>query len=79
LTVHEHRGFVLVAADGYVLRDPVAEKAASARHLLETVLRCPVLVKSGVVKRTKPAGMARHPDAAATGRGKRETLGLLPS
>jgi CHAD domain-containing protein len=79
LAVHEHRGFVLVTADGYALRDPVAEKAASARHLLETVLRCPVLVKSGVVKRTKPAGMARHPDAEATGRGKRETLALLPS
>jgi CHAD domain-containing protein len=79
LTVHEHHGFVLVVADGYAPRDPVAEKAASARHLLETVLRCPVLVKSWVVKRTKLAGAARHSDELATRSRKRETLTLLPS
>jgi CHAD domain-containing protein len=79
LGVHEQQGFVLLVADGYAPRDPVAEKAASARHLLETVLRCPVLVKSWVVKGTKLPGMVRHSDAAATSQGKRETLTLLPS
>ncbi|HZR55238.1 MAG TPA: CHAD domain-containing protein [Terriglobales bacterium] len=59
LTVQEHTGFVLIFAEGYSARDPLAEKVAAARHLLEIVLRRPVLVKPLIAKRKKPAMITR--------------------
>jgi putative nucleotidyltransferase with HDIG domain len=43
--VHDHNGFLMIAAQGYSTRDRMAEKVAAARHLLETVSRRPVMVK----------------------------------
>ncbi len=45
LEVHDHNGFVTIAAQGYSVRDRMAERVAAARHLLETVSRCPVIIK----------------------------------
>jgi hypothetical protein len=80
LSVQEHTGFILITAEGYVARDPLAEKIAAARHLLETVSRCPVLVKPRAVKRAKMPLMARNPKATIVARRRElETLTLLPS
>ena len=38
-------GFLTIAAEGYHSRSRTAEAIAAARYLLETVYRCPVLVK----------------------------------
>lgn len=46
LEVREQDGFFLVAAKGYSGRDRLAEQVAAARHLLELVYRCPVMVKA---------------------------------
>ena len=46
LEVHEQNGFLQIAAQGYSPRDHMAEGIAAARHLLETVYRRPVIVKS---------------------------------
>jgi len=45
LEVKFEKGFLLIAAQGYSPRDPTAETIAAARHLLETVCRCPIMVK----------------------------------
>jgi len=45
LDIHQKNGFLVIAAAGYSARDRIAEGIASARHLLETVERRPVLVK----------------------------------
>jgi CHAD domain-containing protein/HD superfamily phosphodiesterase len=45
LEVHEQNGFLMVAAQGYSAHLRPAESIAAARHLLETVCRCPVMVK----------------------------------
>ncbi len=45
LDIHQKNGFLVIAAEGYSARDRVAEGIASARHLLETVERRPVMVK----------------------------------
>jgi exopolyphosphatase/guanosine-5'-triphosphate,3'-diphosphate pyrophosphatase len=45
LEVHDHNGFLTIAAQGYSARDRMAEEIAAARHLLETVSRRPVMVK----------------------------------
>jgi exopolyphosphatase/pppGpp-phosphohydrolase len=49
-TIHEIRvqpedGYLAVYAKGYLPRSPMAEEIAAARHLLEVVYRCPVMVK----------------------------------
>ncbi len=44
LQVRRQVGRLDVAADGYSSRDPLAEKIAAARHLLESVYRIPVIV-----------------------------------
>ncbi len=49
LEVREQDGFLSVAAKGYSGRDRMAEQVAGARHLLEQVYRCPVLVKAMTV------------------------------
>jgi exopolyphosphatase/guanosine-5'-triphosphate,3'-diphosphate pyrophosphatase len=46
LEVHQQDGFILIAAQGYSSRDRSAEEIAAARHLLELVVRRPVMVKA---------------------------------
>ncbi|HWY54502.1 MAG TPA: CHAD domain-containing protein [Terriglobales bacterium] len=46
LEVSERNGFLEIAARGYSPRDRAAEGIAAARHLLETVYRRPVIVKT---------------------------------
>jgi CHAD domain-containing protein len=46
LEVHRHNGFMVIAAEGYSVRDRSAENIAAARHLLEVVYRRPVMVKA---------------------------------
>jgi CHAD domain-containing protein len=53
LEVERRNGFLTVAAQGYSPRDRSAEALAAARHLLETVYHCPVLVKPMKVTPTK--------------------------
>jgi hypothetical protein len=43
--VHAEDHFVVVRVEGYSALDRSAEEIAAARHLLETVLRRPVLVR----------------------------------
>jgi CHAD domain-containing protein len=45
LQVNAQNGIIEIAAQGYSPRDRMAEEIASARHLLETVYRKPVMVK----------------------------------
>ena len=45
LEVHPHNGFLEIAAQGYSTRDRTAERVAAARHLLEIVYRCPMVIK----------------------------------
>jgi len=45
LEIHRKNGFLLITAEGYSALDRMAEAIASARHLLETVERRPVMVK----------------------------------
>jgi CHAD domain-containing protein len=53
--VTEASGFLLVMAQGYNPRSSTAETVAAARHLLETVYRCPILVKGVRAQRRTPA------------------------
>jgi CHAD domain-containing protein len=55
LQVKKENGFLLIAAQGYSPRDHTAEAVAGARHLLETVYRCPVMVKPLQVGNAKAA------------------------
>jgi CHAD domain-containing protein len=45
LEVSEQNGCLVIAAEGYSARDRLAERIASARHLMETVYRRPVIIK----------------------------------
>ena len=45
LDVCLRKDFVVVQAQGYSPLDPIAERVAAARHLLEIVYRRPVMVK----------------------------------
>jgi len=45
LEVRRQDGYLVVAAEGHSVRGASAEKVAAARHLLESVCRCPVLVR----------------------------------
>ena len=56
LKVNGQNGFLQITAQGYSSRDRTAEAIAAARHLLETVYRCPVIVKPMRVARRKAAG-----------------------
>jgi hypothetical protein len=53
--------FVIVRAAGYSALDPSAEEIAAARHLLETVLRRPVLVRG-----LRASSRRKHPTRAST-------------
>lgn len=56
VAVHEHNGYLQIAAEGYSPRDPIAETIAGARHLLETIYRRPILVKPLTFPSLKLAG-----------------------
>ncbi|HUJ94269.1 MAG TPA: CHAD domain-containing protein [Terriglobales bacterium] len=43
--VSHHQGVIIVSAEGYSPQDRLAESIAAARHLLEMVCRCPVIVQ----------------------------------
>jgi len=45
LEVCLQKDFVVIQAQGYSPLDPIAERVAAARHLLEIVYRRPVMVK----------------------------------
>ena len=68
--LHAGNKVILIEAEGYSARDQQAETIAAARHLLETVQRCPVMVKAMKPARRKPKSIIRKPE---TGNGK-----LLP-
>jgi len=55
IEVHQQNGFLEIAAQNYSPRDRVAESVAAARHLLETVYRRPVMVKTLRIATAKPA------------------------
>lgn len=57
LRVHEDGRILVISAQGYNSRSGTAEEVAAARHLLETVLRRPIMVKPLVVR--KPGLQAR--------------------
>ena len=67
LDIHQKNGFLVIAAEGYSARDRMAEGIASARHLLETVQRRPVMVKALTPPSPKPSAP-----------GKSGTRGLKP-
>ncbi len=50
---------LLIAAQGYSSRDNQAEGIAAARHLLETVYRCPVMIKPMKVANRGPKPATR--------------------
>jgi CHAD domain-containing protein len=53
--VQQVNGSLLIHAEGYSPRDRMAETIAAGRHLLETIYRCPILVKPMPRKRMKHA------------------------
>jgi CHAD domain-containing protein len=53
LEVESGNGFLTIAAQGYSARDRTAEAISAARHLLETVIHRPVMVKASKVKPMK--------------------------
>lgn len=60
LRVHEDGRILVISAQGYSARSRIAEDVAAARHLLETVLRRPIMIKPLVVRkpRLQARGMA---------------------
>jgi CHAD domain-containing protein len=60
LEVHERDGILLISAQGYSPRDSRAEAIAAARHLLESLGGCPVMVKPLTVKKTTGAQAVRN-------------------
>ncbi len=69
LAVERRNGFLTVAAQGYSLRDRTAEAISAARHLLETVYHCPVLVKPMKVEPMKVRPVKVKPMKVAPARG----------
>ena len=53
LELKGENGLLVIAAEGYSSRDNISEAIAAGRHLLETVYRRPVMVKSMKPSRTK--------------------------
>jgi CHAD domain-containing protein len=51
LAVHEEGRILVIAAQGYNSRSRMAQEIAAARHLLETVLRRPFMVKPLIVRK----------------------------
>jgi hypothetical protein len=49
LSVGRIQTAILVTADSYDESDPIVEKLAKARHLLESACRAPVLVRSSQI------------------------------
>jgi CHAD domain-containing protein len=59
LRVHEDGRILVISAQGYNARSRTAEDVAGARHLLETVLRCPILIKPLVARKARAQARAR--------------------
>lgn len=53
--VHRHNGFFVIAAEGYTARDRQAETIAGGRHLLELLLRRPLLIQPLKSRKKIPA------------------------
>jgi CHAD domain-containing protein len=53
IVITKNDGFVVVRAEGLQARSPLAETIAGARHLLETTLRLPILVRPLPTHRTR--------------------------
>jgi CHAD domain/HD domain len=62
LEVRERNGFLVVAAEGYSAHDRIGAEVAAARHLLETVFRRPVIVRS-----LRPLKTAQQPRVKSRG------------
>jgi hypothetical protein len=58
-----HERCVLLRVEGYSALDRSAEGVAAARHLLETVLRRPVLVRALVSRSQQPKANSQKPTA----------------
>ena len=63
IEVSLHERCVLLRVEGYSALDRSAEGVAAARHLLETVLRRPVLVRALASKIQKPQANGQQPTA----------------
>ncbi|MGO9863056.1 MAG: CHAD domain-containing protein [Terriglobales bacterium] len=63
IEVSLHERCVLLRVEGYSALDRSAEGVAAARHLLETVLRRPVLVRALAVRSQKPTANSQKPTA----------------
>jgi CHAD domain-containing protein len=63
IEVSLHERCVLLRVEGYSALDRSAEDVAAARHLLETVLRRPVMVRALKSKRNKPTAKSKQPTA----------------
>ena len=61
IEVSLHERCVLLRVEGYSALDRSAEDVAAARHLLETVLRRPVLVRALASKNKKPTAKSQRP------------------
>lgn len=53
LRLHEDGRILVISAQGYNARSRTAEDVAAARHLLETVLRRPIMIKPLVVRKPR--------------------------
>lgn len=58
LQLHEEGRILTVAAQGYNSRSRIAQDIAAARHLLETVLHRPIMIKALIVRKARP--QTRH-------------------
>jgi CHAD domain-containing protein len=62
---NEKSKILQIAAQGYSPRDNQAEAIAAARHLLETVYRNPVMIKSLKVRKRKPVARGKRRELRA--------------
>lgn len=69
LEVSEKNHVLVISVQGYSPRDRMAEDIAGARHLLEMVYHCPVMVKGLIVN--KSAGNAHQATSQAASRRRR--------
>ncbi|HTZ97691.1 MAG TPA: CHAD domain-containing protein [Terriglobales bacterium] len=54
IQLHEDGRILVISAEGYNSRSRIAQDIAAARHLLETVLRRPIMIKPLVVRKPRP-------------------------
>ena len=65
LDIAKRQDVIVVSAEGYLPLEPLAESVAAARHLLEVVLRRPVVVRP--LKSAASTARARRGDAQKSG------------